>query len=249
MKRILFLSLAVFITCSSHSDINFGNQEITSFSKSKRLLEDKVFFDNKVTLYCNASYTDNKDVILPLGVKCKSKTCKKIEWEHIIPAENFGRNFSSWRDGDKRCISKSGKKMSNRQCATKIDKEFSLMHADMYNLYPAIGAVNRVRKNYNFTILSDNIASSFGSCQFKVSQNKVQPPVSSRGIIARTHLYFDAVYPKFNLSKQQRQLMQAWDKMYPVTKLECLRAKRIKAIQKNKNPILEKACKVFENNA
>ena len=246
MQKKLFLAVAVLIICSSHSDVNFGNQLITSFSKSKKLLEDKVFYDNKTTLYCNASYTDNKDVILPLGVECVSKTCKKIEWEHIIPAENFGRNFSSWRNGDKRCYSKSGKKMTNRQCAAKIDKEFNLMHADMYNLYPAIGAVNRTRKNYNFTMLDDNIASSFGSCQFKVSNNKVQPPESSRGIIARTHLYFDAVYPKFNLSKQQRQLMQTWDKMYPVTQWECLRAQRIESIQKNENPILKKACKEYK---
>ena len=246
MKKIFLLALIIFITCSSHSNINHGNREITSFSKSKKLLEDKVFYDNKVTLYCNATYTDNKDVILPTGVDCKSTTCKKIEWEHIIPAENFGRNFNSWRNGNDRCYNKSGKKMTNRQCATKVDKEFNLMHADMYNLYPAIGAVNRTRKNYNFTILDENISSSFGACQFKVSKNKVQPPENSRGIIARTHLYFDAVYPKFNLSKQQRKLMQTWDKMYPVTQWECLRAQRIENIQKNENPILKKACKEYK---
>ena len=38
------------------------------------------------------------------------KRSKKIEWEHVVPAENFGRAFSEWRDGHSDCITKKGKK-------------------------------------------------------------------------------------------------------------------------------------------
>ncbi|ARN68543.1 Endonuclease I [Vibrio vulnificus] len=36
--------------------------------------------------------------------------------------------------------------------------------------------------------------------------------------------------------------MQAWDKQYPTTKVECQRAQRIKQQQGNANPILAERC-------
>ncbi len=38
-------------------------------------------------------------------------------------------------------------------------------------------------------------------------------------------------YPRYKMSKQQRQLMKAWDKMYPVTIWEFERNERIKIMQ------------------
>lgn len=32
------------------------------------------------------------------------KRAKKVEWEHVVPAENFGRAFSEWRDGQEYCV-------------------------------------------------------------------------------------------------------------------------------------------------
>lgn len=42
------------------------------------------------------------------------------------------------------------------------------------------------------------------------------------------------------MSKQQRQLMNAWSKMYPVSEWECVRAKRVSKLQGNENTILKK---------
>jgi deoxyribonuclease-1 len=80
------------------------------------------------------------------------KRAKKIEWEHVVPAENFGRTFSEWCDGDKQCINRKGKKFKGRKCAEKVNAEYRHMQADMFNLDPAIGAVNALRSNYNFTM-------------------------------------------------------------------------------------------------
>lgn len=90
----------------------------------------------------------------------------------------------------------------------------------MYNLYPAIGAVNALRSNYNFVMLPTT-PSSFGSCEMKIESRKAEPPVNARGRIAHTYLYMSETYLKFNLSKQQSQLMSAWDKQYPVSDWEC----------------------------
>ena len=119
--------------------------------------------------------------------------------------------------------------------------EYRYMQADMYNLYPAIGSVNASRSNYNFTMLGD-IKSSFGSCSMKIEKRKAEPPATSRGVIARTYMYMDSIYASYKMSRQQRQLMGAWDKTYPVSEWECERAKRIEAIQGSKNEVLKQNC-------
>jgi deoxyribonuclease-1 len=101
--------------------------------------------------------------------------------------------------------------------------------------------VNALRSNYNFTLLP-NVNSDFGSCAMKIDDRKAEPPAQARGRIARTYLYMDAVYPRYKLSRQQVQLMQAWDKQYPTSAWECTRAKRIAALQGNVNPIMAARC-------
>ena len=186
------------------------------FSKAKRILLNDVYYDHKQTLYCNAKFNQKKQVIPKDGFTTRiyKKRAKRIEWEHVVPAENFGRAFSAWRKGDARCIKRNGKKYKGRKCGRKVSREFRLIEADMYNLFPAIGAINAARSNYNFTQFS-NERSDFGTCNVKIDNRLVEPPKEARGRIARTYLYMDAVYDGFNMSKQQRKLMEAWDKKYP----------------------------------
>jgi deoxyribonuclease-1 len=49
----------------------------------------------------------------------------------------------------------------------------------------------------------------------------------------------DATYKRYNMSKSQKQLMNAWNRMYPVSDWECKRAKSIRAIQGSANKIME----------
>ena len=221
-----------------------GNDSIESFSKAKKLLEQKVYFDNRETLYCAAKFDAKKNITLPLGFTTDKhvKRSKRVEWEHVVPAENFGRTFVEWREGSPQCVSSKGKAFKGRNCASKINKEYRLMQADLYNLFPAIGSVNAMRSNYNFAMLP-NERSDFGSCMMKIDDRKVEPPVDSRGRIARTYLYMEDAYDRFHMSKQQRQLMTAWDKQYPVSAMECKMGERIEKIQGNTNAILKARCK------
>lgn len=116
------------------------------------------------------------------------------------------------------------------------------MQSDMHNLFPAIGAVNALRSNYNFVAMPSDTPSSFGSCAMKIEGSKAEPPESARGRIARSYLYMDQAYSKYRMSRQQRQLMEAWDKQFPVSAWECQRAKRITQLQGNSNSVLESRC-------
>jgi deoxyribonuclease-1 len=233
----------ILMLLASTSAFSAGNETIQSFSKAKKALEKKVYFDHRETIYCAAKFDSKKNVIPPKGFYTEKhkKRAKRIEWEHVVPAENFGRSFSEWREGHKQCVNSKGKSFKGRNCASKVNDEYRLMQADMYNLFPAIGAVNAMRSNYNFVAQVDK-KSGFGSCDMKIQSRKAEPPKGSRGRIARSYLYMDATYKRYNMSKSQTQLMKTWDKMYPVSDWECKRTKRIERIQGNSNNIMSKRC-------
>ena len=219
-----------------------GNTTNDSFSRSKKMLS-QVYADHRITFYCGATYDEHGNVTLPDGFTTPKheKRADKIEWEHALPAENFGQTFTEWRDGAPECVDNRGKAFKGRKCAEKVNPEYRLMQADMYNLYPAIGAVNAMRSNFNYAMLAGE-QPTFGTCDMKISGNKADPPARARGQIARTYFYLQDSYSRYHMSKQQEQLMGAWDKQYPVDAWECTRAKRIEQLQGNENKFVKEPC-------
>ena len=234
----------IFIIAST-SAFAGGNTTIQSFNKAKKSLMKSVYSDeaNRQTIYCDATFDIKKNVTPPDGFTSKTyvKRSKRIEFEHIVPAQNFGQAFKEWREGHPECVSKKGKSFKGRNCAGKINVEYRYMQADMFNLYAAIGSVNALRSNYNFQMITGE-ESDFGSCEMIIYNKKAQPPVMARGRIARAYLYMDEAYNKYLMSKQQKKLMNTWDKQYPAPDWECQRAKRIEEIQGNENKILTIRC-------
>ncbi|UYM16325.1 endonuclease [Endozoicomonas euniceicola] len=238
-------SKAIPVVTSSITGSGKGNTTNQSFSSAKRMLEREVYFDHRETLYCGAGFDERKNVIPPAGFVTDryQKRARRIEWEHVVPAENFGRAFVEWRDGHAECVDSKGKSFRGRRCAEKMNVEYRYMQSDMHNLFPAIGAVNALRSNYNFVMMPSSTPSSFGSCTMKIEGSKAEPPEAARGRIARSYLYMDLTYPRYQMSRQQRQLMESWDRQYPVSNWECKRAERITQLQQNPNPVLAERCK------
>ncbi len=242
LKLLLFF-FSFFICLSALAD---GNEKITSFYKAKQELL-KIHLKEPYTFYCKALFFEDKRLILPEGIviqKYKNRA-NRIEFEHIVPVENFGRFFLEWREGHKACVDLKGKRFKGRKCALKVSKIFRLMHADMHNLVPVIGSVNAIRSNFNFIHFEKEVKNSLGHCPMKIENKKVEPPIWTRGQIARTHLYFESVYPIFKLSKGQKKLFLSWHKMYPPTLFECERNQKIAQIQGNFNQFTKESCYIY----
>ena len=239
MKYILIIISLIILSSDAYSQ----NTQITSFSKSKKLLL-KVYKDNPFTLYCGCTFKGKKPNLSSCGYipKKDKKRANRIEWEHVVPAHAFGQSFSEWRNGHSKCVSKKGKKFKGRKCAQKMNEEYRRMQADMFNLYPAIGEVNGRRSNYSMAIIEGE-KREFGKCDVEIKSRKVEPREEIRGEIARTYLYMDSVYPgRGIISKKNKKLFEAWNKSDPVDEWECERAKRIERIQGNRNEIVMGNC-------
>ena len=241
---IKILKITALITIASN--LVFG----VSFSSSKKKLLKEVYYDHKITFYCQNPYNiqnikgKEKTLIIQDNSKYTPRNkktrkgkinirAKRVEWEHIIPAENFGRQFSCWREGDSRCINKNGKSFKGRRCCKKVSPIFKKMEADMFNLVPAIGEVNANRSNFRYMDTKDNLKGQYGECKFKVDfqGRKAYPADYTKGFIARTYFYFQKKY-KLKLSKRDEQMFKSWNKLYPETKWEKVRKSRIEKIQK-----------------
>jgi deoxyribonuclease I len=160
------------------------------------------------------------------GYEIRSQVNRAIrtEWEHVVPAANFGRARQCWQNG--------GRKNCNA-----TDPVFNAMEADLQNLTPAIGEINADRSNYRFGVLPND--PQHGACDFKVDfKGRVAEPRNEiKGQIARIYFYMHDQYD-LPMSRQQQQLLMAWDKQYPVTDWERERDRRIATRMGHNNPFV-----------
>jgi deoxyribonuclease-1 len=260
MKLISLLFLYICIVTNIYA--KSGNTKFKDFNNATKQLMNNIYKNKKIpskTIYCQAKFRNK--TILNIGeyTNNTNQLRKGLEWEHIVPAQNFGKNFFEWTYGDEKCINISKLKiLGNRECAIKSSPEFKRMYTDLYNIYPAIGFINAERSNFDFkegdTRVTQMISFvnkifndekyEFGKCPIVIDKQEktVVPPNYAKGIIARTYLYMDSTYRKYKLTTKQKNLFNKWNKAYSVTKNECHRAKLISKLQGNHNKILKKLC-------
>ena len=207
-----------------------------SFYKSKQEAL-KVYADHPESFYCgcNIQWLGKKGIpdhkSCGYQVRKQEVRASRIEWEHVVPAWQFGHQLLCWQEG-------------GRKNCTNNSEKFRIMESDLHNLVPAIGEVNGDRSNFNFTDFNGK-PDQYGQCNMVVDfkLRKAQPPKAVRGAIARIYLYMNRQY-LFRLSKQQTQLMTAWSKIHPVSEWECERDRRIAAIQGWHNGYVSSLCEV-----
>lgn len=245
MKKTLLILTMMLFSFSSFA-ANYPHS-LQSFSKSKKLMK-KVYADHQVSFYCDCNYSyqivSGKQKTIPDWSSCgytprkQAKRGSRIEWEHVIPAENFGRQFSCWREGNPKCITKKGKAYKGRRCCNKVNQKYKIMQADLHNLQPAVGELNGDRSNYRYGLIP-SVADQYGACNFKVDfkAKRAEPKPDIRGNIARTYFYFQKVYG-MKISKQEIKMLKAWDKQDPVDVWEIERNKRIEKVQGNANSFI-----------
>lgn len=109
--------------------------------------------------------------------------------------------------------------------------------ADLHNLWPVEKKILDMRKHYAF-FDGEESQGKKSDCNFVTYPTGVEPREYAKGEIARSMLYMMWRYrmPDFN----QLPLMIQWHNTYPVNSEEKWRNKKIKAIQGNENPFINK---------
>ena len=225
MKHIITLMILCTVSFNTIAEPH-------SFSKAKKLLSHLYKSQHQTSFYCGCDFNYKGKKLIPDLASCgykvrkQLKRAQRIEWEHLVPAWNFGHQRQCWKEG--------------RRKLCKKDPEFRRMEGDMHNLVPAIGEVNGDRSNYRFSDWNAK-TTQYGQCKIAVDfkQKQVQPPKASRGMIARAYLYMYQEY-KLKLSKREKKMYTAWTRQYPPSDWECKRNNLIASIQGNHNPYIDR---------
>ncbi|MBK8014096.1 MAG: endonuclease [Deltaproteobacteria bacterium] len=243
---LLLIPLEVFAVGTAQAGA--ANTGTTSFTQAKRHLE-TIYADHQVTLYCGCPYESRSSIDFTgcrYAPEPDQPRAHRVEWEHVVPVQVFGRAFEAWQLGDARCVNSKGLAYTGRRCASKVDPRFRAMESDMYNLYPAIGKLNELRSHRSMGEI-DGEERRFGGCDFELDHDRVEPSTDIRGDIARTYQYMDSVYPGFGLIQDDdRAMFENWSEIDPVDDWECERARRIAMVQGNVNAFVDEACAARE---
>ena len=94
------------------------NTTIASFSRAKPYLAG-VFAADPVTVYSRCRYQEKQVNYASCTYRPGEQGARaaRIEWEHVVPAEAFGRSFVAWREGHPRGMYRHGKPFRGRYCA------------------------------------------------------------------------------------------------------------------------------------
>lgn len=206
---------------------------INSFSQAKNAGV-KVNADVPGDFYCGCkiNWQGKKGAIdltsCGYNVRKNKNRASRVEWEHVVPAWQFGHLRQCWQEGGR------------KNCSH--DPVYRQIESDMHNLQPAVGEVNGDRGNFMYSQWNGG-EGQYGQCAMKVDFKRklAEPPTRARGSIARTYFYMRDRY-RLTLSRQQTQLFNAWNKQYPVSNWECQRDNRIANVQGNHNPYVQRAC-------
>ena len=230
MRLLLSLLLATLVASSALAAAP------DTFVEAKVIARQKVYFDQNTSaqgdLYCGCKWewvgkSGGRVDAASCGFQARKQETRgeRTEWEHIVPAWTFGHQRQCWQNG-------------GREHCVADDPVFRAMEADLFNLYPAVGEVNGDRSNFNYGMVSGN-QGEYGQCTTKVdfAQRAAEPRDEVKGLVARTTFYMFDRY-RLNMSRQQQQLLMAWDRQHPVSAWEKERDRRISAIMGHANPFV-----------
>lgn len=194
-----------------------------TFSEAKRIAW-QLYAPQSTEFYCGCRYQGNRVKLAACGYVPRKNPARaaRIEWEHIVPAWQIGHQRQCWKNG-------------GRQNCARNDATYQLAEANLHNLVPSIGEVNGDRGNLSYGWLTPQ-PGQYGSCpvQIDFTAKKIMPRPAIRGMIARTYLYMSKRY-RLRLSRQDRQLYEAWHRAYPVQDWEHQRNQRVACVMGHGN--------------
>jgi deoxyribonuclease-1 len=207
-----------------------------TFPQAKKIAR-QLFANHQKTLYCQCQYENNQINLSSCGMQSAEpkKRAHRLEWEHIMPAEQFGQQFRCWREV---LCERHGKPFKGRACCEQIEPLFRQMEAELYNLWPSVGLVNQARSNYRFAALGQK--KQFFGCDITIDKktHRVEPSDNAKGIIARANLFLADRY-NISLSNAQRKLFQAWNTQFPPTSWELEWSEHVFLIEGYENPYIK----------
>lgn len=243
IKALVCTWISLMLATSALANANSGNQRVPDFETAKRLMMEHLYAGgvSRVTLYCGCTFDARKRVDatacgIPANIKFKNRR-NRVEFEHATPA-SYGNHFACYREAKQSQGGRRPDQMSSRDYCRNVDPAYARMEADAHNLFPSVGSINAIRWDKSYGVIPGE-KREFGPCDFESNDKLAEPRDVVVGDVARATLYMSDVYG-IRISRKNRQLFEAWNKMDPPDAFEKWRNRKILGFQGNTNHWIDK---------
>jgi len=214
----------------------FKPSQMISVELSKKELK-KLYLEggHNRTLHCGCVF-DNIQQVAPQacahGVKGgdQVRDRKILGWTHAVPVAVFAKPLKCWNEA----LCKRGRVSGDNgaRCCNVLSQKFKKREADMHNLFPAIGDVEKMKSSPKFGGLEEY---RFCSAQ---SKPVLRPRPGARGDIARAYFYMARQY-NLTIAENLENQLRKWHLEDPPDKWEEERNSLIEMVQGNRNPFID----------
>lgn len=215
----------------------------SSFEEAKVVLYEQVYRGKRerVEIYCGCAFGHDRRIdpsSCGVGGKELGQGSDRIWIEHALPVSWAQFHFACYREGTRSEGGRRDEDESPRAYCGRVDAGFALMEADLHNLWPSVGSINKIRGASAYGMVAGE-PREYGSCDFEKADKRAEPREAVRGDLARSVLYMRDRY-KVRISERDQKVLEAWDRQDPVDEWEIERNRRIRSIQGNGNPWIER---------
>ena len=227
-KTLLLLSLLVALSAYSLSLTHYNQN---NFQQAK-VVAAKINADAPADFTAAAKSAGTVKGVPDLSscgysVRKNANRAERIEWEHVMPAWEFGHQRQCWQNGGRKNCSK--------------DADYRRIESDLHNLQPAIGEVNGDRNNFQYSQWNGD-EQQYGQCSMKIDfkQKRAEPPERARR--HRPHLLLYARPVSSAPVTPANPAVHRVEQAVSGHAVECERDQRIATVQGNHNSSVQQAC-------
>ncbi len=135
MSRKLIAAVALLLSPFAIQALSRNNYHQNNFQQAKTFAA-AIHADAPGSFYCGCKINWQGKKGIP-DLSKNANRASRIEWEHVMPAWEFGHQRQCWQNGGRKNCSK--------------DADYRSIESDLHNLQPALGEVNGDRGNFAYS--------------------------------------------------------------------------------------------------
>lgn len=220
--KVVVLFCALIATCSA----------VGASPKSESINQAKeIFQTNPFTFFCEKPIDEDNTIYARFCDTCPIEATK-VKWMDIIPNKRLAQGRLCYTEP--LCINTTGKRYKGIGCCRKIDNLFVEMESDLHNIVPEEPLLSRLNNKSIIGEVAGTKGQYICDLRYNYKAKTIQPPPHSRGMLARTYLYYESAYGLV-LEPEEKQLFLQWHYEFPPTEWEKERNTQIYALTNHLN--------------
>ncbi len=204
-----------------------STQAIGITDRTKAIKQAKVIFeDYPFTFFCEKPIEMDHTVFARKCDVCPQLPTK-VNWMGIIPNKRLAGDRLCYQQAI--CTNGQGRPFKGINCCREKDKGYVERESDLHNIVPEEPMLSSLNIKNTIGTVPKSKGQHLCDFNYDYKTKTIEPPKHSRGMLARTYLYYQDMYG-LNLSSEEKDLYLQWHYQFPPSEWERERNTQIYAL-------------------